>query len=60
MEEKLGNGAEGPDLGSGVEGDGVEVGEALDAQLEGLKACGANPNCHMFVGNSGAQIFSTR
>jgi hypothetical protein len=34
MEEKLGNGVEGPDLGSGVEGDGVEVGEALDAQLD--------------------------
>lgn len=29
-------------------------------QLEAVKACGANPNCHMFVGNSGAQIFSTR
>lgn len=29
-------------------------------QLEAVKSCGANPNCHMFVGNSGAQIFSTR
>jgi len=29
-------------------------------QLEAVKACGANPNCHMFVGHSGAQIFSTR
>ena len=29
-------------------------------QLEAVKACSANANCHMFVGNSGAQIFSTR
>lgn len=29
-------------------------------QLEAVKACATQANCHMFVGNSGAQIFSTR
>jgi hypothetical protein len=29
-------------------------------QLEAVKACGANPNCHMFVGGSGTSIFSTK
>lgn len=29
-------------------------------QLEAVKACGNNPNCHMFVGGSGTSIFSTK
>ena len=29
-------------------------------QLEAVKACGANPNCHMFVGAAPGTIFSTR
>jgi hypothetical protein len=29
-------------------------------QLEAVRACGNNPNCHMFVGGSGTSIFSTK
>lgn len=34
--------------------------EMQKIQAEAVKACGNNPNCHMFVGNTPGMIFSTK